>query len=186
MAVIGALVDVQLDEGLLPILNALEVQGRESRLVLEVAQHLGESTVRTIAMNGTEGLVRDQKVLDSGVPIKIPVGPETLGRIVNVVGEPIDERGPIKTKRFAPMHAEALEFIEMSVEQEILATGIKVVDLLSPYPKGGKIRLFGGADIGKTVLIMELINNVAKPMVVILYLLVLVRGPVRAMIYTMK
>ncbi|CAO2581977.1 ATP synthase subunit beta, mitochondrial [Lemmus lemmus] len=150
------------DEGLPPILNALEVQGRETRLVLEVAQHLGESTVRTIAMDGTEGLVRGQKVLDSGAPIKIPVGPETLGRIMNVIGEPIDERGPIKTKQFAPIHAEAPEFIEMSVEQEILVTGIKVVDLLAPYAKGGKIGLFGGAGVGKTVLIMELINNVAK------------------------
>ncbi|XP_029397010.1 ATP synthase subunit beta, mitochondrial-like [Mus pahari] len=162
VAVIGAVVDVQFDEGLPPILNALEVQGRDSRLVLEVAQHLGESTVRTIAMDGTEGLVRGQKVLDSGAPIKIPVGPETLGRIMNVIGEPIDERGPIKTKQFAPIHAEAPEFIEMSVEQEILVTGIKVVDLLAPYAKGGKIGLFGGAGVGKTVLIMELINNVAK------------------------
>uniref|UniRef100_A0A671EVD7 ATP synthase subunit beta n=1 Tax=Rhinolophus ferrumequinum TaxID=59479 RepID=A0A671EVD7_RHIFE len=162
VAVIGAVVDVQFDEGLPPILNALEVQGRETRLVLEVAQHLGESTVRTIAMDGTEGLVRGQKVLDSGAPIKIPVGPETLGRIMNVIGEPIDERGPIKTKQFAAIHAEAPEFIEMSVEQEILVTGIKVVDLLAPYAKGGKIGLFGGAGVGKTVLIMELINNVAK------------------------
>uniref|UniRef100_A0A2K5EAB4 ATP synthase subunit beta n=1 Tax=Aotus nancymaae TaxID=37293 RepID=A0A2K5EAB4_AOTNA len=162
VAVIGAVVDVQFDEGLPPILNALEVQGRETRLVLEVAQHLGESTVRTIAMDGTEGLVRGQKVLDSGAPIKIPVGPETLGRIMNVIGEPIDERGPIKTKQFAPIHAEAPEFMEMSVEQEILVTGIKVVDLLAPYAKGGKIGLFGGAGVGKTVLIMELINNVAK------------------------
>ncbi|KAI4546359.1 hypothetical protein MG293_002914, partial [Ovis ammon polii] len=162
VAVIGAVVDVQFDEGLPPILNALEVQGRETRLVLEVAQHLGESTVRTIAMDGTEGLVRGQKVLDSGAPIRIPVGPETLGRIMNVIGEPIDERGPIKTKQFAAIHAEAPEFVEMSVEQEILVTGIKVVDLLAPYAKGGKIGLFGGAGVGKTVLIMELINNVAK------------------------
>uniref|UniRef100_A0A8C2VKE2 H(+)-transporting two-sector ATPase n=1 Tax=Chinchilla lanigera TaxID=34839 RepID=A0A8C2VKE2_CHILA len=162
VAVIGAVVDVQFDEGLPPILNALEVQGRDTRLVLEVAQHLGESTVRTIAMDGTEGLVRGQKVLDSGAPIRIPVGPETLGRIMNVIGEPIDERGPIKTKQFAAIHAEAPEFVEMSVEQEILVTGIKVVDLLAPYAKGGKIGLFGGAGVGKTVLIMELINNVAK------------------------
>ncbi|OPJ69956.1 ATP synthase subunit beta, mitochondrial [Patagioenas fasciata monilis] len=162
VAVIGAVVDVQFDEGLPPILNALEVQGRETRLVLEVAQHLGENTVRTIAMDGTEGLVRGQKVLDSGAPIRIPVGPETLGRIMNVIGEPIDERGPIKTKQFAAIHAEAPEFVEMSVEQEILVTGIKVVDLLAPYAKGGKIGLFGGAGVGKTVLIMELINNVAK------------------------
>ncbi|KFP18462.1 hypothetical protein Z169_07893, partial [Egretta garzetta] len=122
----------------------------------------GENTVRTIAMDGTEGLVRGQKVLDSGAPIRIPVGPETLGRIMNVIGEPIDERGPITTKQFAAIHAEAPEFVEMSVEQEILVTGIKVVDLLAPYAKGGKIGLFGGAGVGKTVLIMELINNVAK------------------------
>merc|ERR1712121_106939 len=160
VAVIGAVVDVQFDEGLPPILNALEVGGRESRLVLEVAQHLGESTVRTIAMDGTEGLVRGQQVVDTGGPISIPVGPETLGRIMNVIGEPIDERGPIETK--AAIHTEAPEFVEMSVTQEILATGIKVVDLLAPYAKGGKIGLFGGAGVGKTVLIMELINNVAK------------------------
>merc|ERR1739838_294505 len=162
VAVIGAVVDVQFDEGLPPILNALEVGGRESRLVLEVAQHLGESTVRTIAMDGTEGLVRGQKVVDTGAPIRIPVGPETLGRIMNVIGEPIDERGPITTQQTAAIHAEAPEFVEMSVEQEILVTGIKVVDLLAPYAKGGKIGLFGGAGVGKTVLIMELINNVAK------------------------
>uniref|UniRef100_A0A674PBE2 H(+)-transporting two-sector ATPase n=1 Tax=Takifugu rubripes TaxID=31033 RepID=A0A674PBE2_TAKRU len=162
VAVIGAVVDVQFDEGLPPILNALEVAGRDSRLVLEVAQHLGENTVRTIAMDGTEGLVRGQKVLDTGAPIRIPVGPETLGRIMNVIGEPIDERGPISTKQTAPIHAEAPEFTDMSVEQEILVTGIKVVDLLAPYAKGGKIGLFGGAGVGKTVLIMELINNVAK------------------------
>uniref|UniRef100_A0A8C5KAH5 ATP synthase subunit beta n=1 Tax=Jaculus jaculus TaxID=51337 RepID=A0A8C5KAH5_JACJA len=154
--------DCAFGEGLPPILNALEVQGRETRLVLEVAQHLGESTVRTIAMDGTEGLVRGQKVLDSGASIKIPVGPETFGRIMNVTGEPIDERGPIKTKQLAAIHAEAPEFIEMSVEQEILVTGIKVVDLLAPYAKGGKIGLFGGAGVSKTVLITELINNVAK------------------------
>uniref|UniRef100_A0A672ZUB4 ATP synthase subunit beta n=1 Tax=Sphaeramia orbicularis TaxID=375764 RepID=A0A672ZUB4_9TELE len=153
VAVIGAVVDVQFDEGLPPILNALEVTGRESRLVLEVAQHLGENTVRTIAMDGTEGLVRGQTVLDTGAPIRIPVGPETLGRIMNVIGEPIDER---EHTGYAP------EFTDMSVEQEILVTGIKVVDLLAPYAKGGKIGLFGGAGVGKTVLIMELINNVAK------------------------
>ncbi|MGH0147969.1 UNVERIFIED_CONTAM: hypothetical protein FKN15_040970 [Acipenser sinensis] len=139
VAVIGAVVDVKFDEGLPPILNALEVSGRDTRLVLEVAQHLGESTVRTIAMDGTEGLVRGQKVLDTGAPIRIPVGPETLGRIMNVIGEPIDERGPINTKHTAAIHAEAPEFVEMSVEQEILVTGIKVVDLLAPYAKGGKI-----------------------------------------------
>uniref|UniRef100_A0A674KGS1 H(+)-transporting two-sector ATPase n=1 Tax=Terrapene triunguis TaxID=2587831 RepID=A0A674KGS1_9SAUR len=162
VAIIGAVVDVQFDEGLPPILNALEVSDRETRLVLEVAQHLGGSTVRTIAMDGTEGLTRGQRVLDTGAPIKIPVGPETLGRIMNVIGEPIDERGPIATKQFASIHAEAPEFQDMSVEQEILVTGIKVVDLLAPYAKGGKIGLFGGAGVGKTVLIMELINNVAK------------------------
>eukprot|EP00069_Balaena_mysticetus_P022515 bmy_03323T0 len=162
VVVISAVVDVQFDEGLPPILNVLEMQGRETRLVLEVAQHLGESMVRTIAIDGTEGLVRGQKVLDSGAPIKILVGPETLCRIMNIIGEPIDERGPIETKQFAAVHAEAPEFMEMSAEQEILATGIKVVDLLPPYAQGGKIGLFGGAGVGKTVLIMELINNVAK------------------------
>lgn len=122
-----------------PILNALEVQNRTPRLVLEVAQHLGENTVRTIAMDGTEGIVRGQPVADSGYPIRIPVGAETLGRIINVIGEPIDERGPVETDKRAPIHADAPEFVEMSVEQEILATGIKVVDLLAPYVKGGKI-----------------------------------------------
>jgi len=162
IAVIGAVVDVQFDDELPPILNALEVEGRSPRLVLEVAQHLGENTVRTIAMDGTEGLVRGQNCVDTGTPIKIPVGPETLGRIINVIGEPIDERGPVNSVASAGIHAEAPEFIEMSVEQEILETGIKVVDLLAPYAKGGKIGLFGGAGVGKTVLIMELINNVAK------------------------
>jgi len=162
VAVIGAVVDVQFDDNLPSILNALEVQGRPTRLVLEVAQHLGENTVRTIAMDGTEGLVRGQRVADTGSPIRIPVGAETLGRIMNVIGEPIDERGPIPSDKMAAIHAEAPEFIEMSVEQEILVTGIKVVDLLAPYVKGGKIGLFGGAGVGKTVLIMELINNVAK------------------------
>merc|ERR1711909_266262 len=162
VAVIGAVVDVQFDEQLPPILNALEVSNRSPRLILEVAQHLGENTVRTIAMDGTEGLIRGQPVLDTGSPLKIPVGPETLGRIMNVIGEPIDERGPIVTDKFAAIHAEAPEFVEMNVSQEILVTGIKVVDLLAPYAKGGKIGLFGGAGVGKTVLIMELINNVAK------------------------
>merc|ERR1712033_104030 len=162
VAVIGAVVDVQFDEGLPPILNALEVQGRSSRLVLECSQHLGENVVRTIAMDATEGLVRGQKVVDTGGPISIPVGPETLGRIMNVIGEPIDERGPIETDKRAAIHAEAPEFADMSVDQEILVTGIKVVDMLAPYAKGGKIGLFGGAGVGKTVLIMELINNVAK------------------------
>jgi len=161
VAVIGAVVDVQFDHGLPPILNALEVHGRESRLILEVAQHLGENVVRTIAMDGTEGLVRGQNVVDTGDPISVPVGPETLGRIMNVIGEAIDERGPIETKTKSPIHTEAPEFVEMNVNQEILETGIKVVDLLAPYAKGGKIGLFGGAGVGKTVLIMELINNVA-------------------------
>merc|ERR1712095_57577 len=162
VAVIGAVVDVQFEDGLPEILNALDVGGRNPRLVLEVAQHLGENTVRTIAMDGTEGLVRGQQVVDTGAPIRIPVGEETLGRIINVIGDPIDERGPVNTDKRAAIHAEAPEFEEMSVEQEILVTGIKVVDLLAPYAKGGKIGLFGGAGVGKTVLIMELINNVAK------------------------
>jgi len=162
VAVIGAVVDVQFDDELPSILNALEVENRTPRLVLEVAQHLGESTVRTIAMDGTEGLVRGQKVRDTGDPIRIPVGPETLGRIINVIGEPIDERGPIGSTKSLPIHADAPEYTDMSVEQEILETGIKVVDLLAPYSKGGKIGLFGGAGVGKTVLIMELINNIAK------------------------
>merc|ERR1712035_296645 len=162
VSVIGAVVDVQFEDGLPEILNALEVSNRSPRLILEVAQHLGENTVRTIAMDGTEGLIRGQPVLDTGSPIKIPVGPETLGRIINVVGEPIDERGPIDTTKRQAIHAEAPEFEDMSVEQEILVTGIKVVDLLAPYAKGGKIGLFGGAGVVKTVLIMELINNVAK------------------------
>jgi len=162
VTVIGAVVDVQFDDALPPILNALEVTGRSPRLILEVAQHLGENVVRTIAMDGTEGLVRGEQCLDTGNPIKIPVGPATLGRIINVIGEPIDERGPIPTEHFSAIHQEAPEFVEMSVQQEILETGIKVVDLLAPYAKGGKIGLFGGAGVGKTVLIMELINNVAK------------------------
>merc|ERR1712223_1559864 len=148
--------------GLPEILNALEVENRAPKLILEVAQHLGENTVRTIAMDGTEGLIPGQVVNDTGNPIMIPVGPETLGRIINVIGDPIDERGPIKTDKRQAIHAEAPEFDEMSVEQEILVTGIKVVDLLAPYVKGGTIGLFGGAGVGKTVLIMELINNVAK------------------------
>ncbi|XP_045781864.1 ATP synthase subunit beta, mitochondrial-like isoform X1 [Maniola jurtina] len=162
IAVIGAVVDVKFDKHLPPILNALEVPGRTPRLILEVAQHLGENTCRTIAMDGTEGLVRGQPIVDTGAPITIPVGEPTLGRIMNVIGEPIDERGPIETDQFASIHADAPPFVEMSVEQEILVTGIKVVDLLAPYVKGGKIGLFGGAGVGKTVLIMELINNVAK------------------------
>merc|ERR1719228_3016449 len=162
IAVIGAVVDVQFDGGLPPILNALNVEGRDTQLILEVAQHLGENVVRTIAMDGTEGLVRGQPCRDTGGPITIPVGPATLGRIINVIGEPIDERGPIDTDKFLPIHQEAPDFTDMSTEQEILETGIKVVDLLAPYAKGGKIGLFGGAGVGKTVLIMELINNIAK------------------------
>merc|ERR1712193_5128 len=162
VSVIGAVVDVQFDDGLPEILNALTVVGREPKLILEVAQHLGENTVRTIAIDGTEGLVRGNVVEDEGLPISIPVGQETLGRIINVIGDPIDERGPIPTDKRQSIHAEAPDFDEMSVEQEILVTGIKVVDLLAPYCKGGKIGLFGGAGVGKTVLIMELINNVAK------------------------
>merc|ERR1711962_1374538 len=144
VAVIGAVVDVQFEDGLPEILSALDVSDREPRLVLEVAQHLGENTVRTIAMDGTEGLIRGQKVVDTGSPIRIPVGEETLGRIINVIGDPIDERGPVETDKRAAIHAEAPEFEEMSV------TGIKVVDLLAPYAKGGKIGLFGGAGVGKT------------------------------------
>merc|ERR1712137_711877 len=162
VSVIGAVVDVQFEDGLPEILNALEVENRTPKLILEVAQHLGENTVRTIAMDGTEGLIRGQECVDIGSPISIPVGPATLGRIINVIGEPIDERGPVKTTKFAPIHAEAPPFVEMSVKQEVLETGIKVVDLLAPYAKGGKIGLFGGAGVGKTVLIMELINNIAK------------------------
>merc|ERR1712203_312155 len=162
VSVIGAVVDVQFEDGLPEILNALEVENRAPKLILEVAQHLGENTVRTIAMDGTEGLVRGNVVNDTGNPIMIPVGPETLGRIINVIGDPIDERGPIDTTKRQAIHAEAPDFDEMSVEQEILVTGVKVVDLLAPYAKGGKIGLFGGAGVGKTVFIMELINNVAK------------------------
>ena len=160
--VLGAVVDVQFKDPLPPILNALECDNDGERLVLEVAQHLGESIVRTIAMDATEGLVRGKEVRDTGQPISVPVGRETLGRIINVIGEPIDNRGPIKTELRRPIHAPAPEFIEQSTESEILVTGIKVVDLLTPYANGGKIGLFGGAGVGKTVLIMELINNVAK------------------------
>ncbi|CAF3678661.1 unnamed protein product [Rotaria sp. Silwood1] len=145
VSVIGAVVDVQFDEQLPPILNALQVDGRQPKLILEVAQHLGDNTVRTIAMDGTEGLVRGQPVTDIGTPIKIPVGSATLGRIINVIGDPIDERGPVNAEDFAPIHADAPPFTDMNVEQQILETGIKVVDLLAPYAKGGKIGLFGGA-----------------------------------------
>ena len=160
--VIGAVVDVKFDEDLPPILNALEVDNNGTRLVLEIAQHLGENTVRCIAMDATEGLVRNMEAIDTGAPITVPVGPETLGRIINVVGDAIDEKKPIKSKKSYPIHRPAPEFVEQATESEILETGIKVVDLLAPYAKGGKIGLFGGAGVGKTVLIMELINNVAK------------------------
>ena len=160
--IIGAVVDVQFDDHLPEILNALNTDNNGKKLVLEVAQHLGENTVRTIAMDATEGLVRGAKVEDTGAPISIPVGNATLGRILNVVGEPVDEQGPVEAEETRPIHASAPEFSEQSTESEILVTGIKVIDLLAPYSKGGKIGLFGGAGVGKTVLIMELINNIAK------------------------
>ena len=160
--VIGAVVDVEFDDHLPDILNALETENNGQTLTLEVAQHLGESTVRTIAMDATEGLVRGQAVKDLGEPIKVPVGPGTLGRILNVIGEPVDEAGPVQTEHYASIHRPAPEFVEQSTEAEILPTGIKVVDLLCPYARGGKIGLFGGAGVGKTVLIQELINNIAK------------------------
>ena len=160
--VIGAVVDVSFDGALPKILAALETQNNGQRLVLEVAQHLGENTVRTIAMDSTEGLTRGQPVTDTGSQIQVPVGPATLGRILNVIGEPIDERGPVQTDLRAPIHAEAPLFVDQSTESAILVTGIKVIDLLAPYSKGGKIGLFGGAGVGKTVLIQELINNIAK------------------------
>jgi F-type H+/Na+-transporting ATPase subunit beta len=160
--VTGAVVDVQFDGHLPEILNALETENRGNRLVLEVAQHLGESTVRTIAMDSTEGLVRGHTVVDTGSPIMVPVGDATLGRIINVIGEPVDEAGPVGATQKRSIHQPAPEFVEQSTEAQILITGIKVVDLLAPYAKGGKIGLFGGAGVGKTVLIMELINNVAK------------------------
>ncbi|WP_414901340.1 F0F1 ATP synthase subunit beta [Sphingomonas flavalba] len=160
--VIGAVVDVTFEGRLPAILSALETDNNGARLVLEVAQHLGENTVRTIAMDSTEGLTRGQPVTDTGDQIRVPVGPKTLGRILNVVGEPIDERGPVGTDLRAPIHAKAPEFVDQSTEASILVTGIKVIDLLAPYAKGGKIGLFGGAGVGKTVLIQELINNIAK------------------------
>ncbi|WP_152046579.1 F0F1 ATP synthase subunit beta [Aureimonas psammosilenae] len=160
--VIGAVVDVEFDEHLPPILNALETNNGGNRLVLEVAQHLGENTVRTIAMDLSEGLVRGQEVFDTGAPIEVPVGDGTLGRIMNVIGEPIDEVGPIKFESKRSIHQLAPPYIEQSPESQILVTGIKVIDLLAPYARGGKIGLFGGAGVGKTVLIQELINNVAK------------------------
>jgi F-type H+-transporting ATPase subunit beta len=160
--IIGAVVDVQFEGHLPEILNALETENNGRRLILEVAQHLGESTVRTIAMDATDGLVRGAQVRDTGTPISVPVGPGTLGRILNVVGEPVDERGPVQATETRPIHATAPAFAEQSTESEILVTGIKVIDLLAPYSKGGKIGLFGGAGVGKTVLIQELINNIAK------------------------
>ena len=160
--VLGAVVDVQFEGNLPAILNALETENQGNRLVLEVAQHLGEKTVRTLAMDTTEGMVRGQEVTDTGSAITVPVGPETLGRMLNVTGDPIDERGPVNTKQRAPIHAAAPPFVDQSTESEILMTGIKVIDLLAPYAKGGKVGLFGGAGVGKTVLIQELINNVAK------------------------
>ena len=160
--IMGAVVDVSFEDELPNILNALYVDNQGQRLVLEVAQHLGESTVRTVAMDTTDGLVRGQEVQDTGSPISVPVGPETLGRIINVVGDPVDERGELKTKTKLPIHRPAPELTDQSTETEILITGIKVVDLLEPYLKGGKIGLFGGAGVGKTVIIMELINNIAK------------------------
>ncbi|MCA1939635.1 MAG: F0F1 ATP synthase subunit beta [Caenispirillum bisanense] len=160
--VLGAVVDVKFEGELPNILSALEVDNNGNRLVLEVAQHLGESTVRTIAMDSTDGLTRGAKATATGAPISVPVGPETLGRIMNVIGEPVDERGPVGTKARWPIHRSAPTFAEQATETEILVTGIKVIDLLAPYTKGGKVGLFGGAGVGKTVLIMELINNVAK------------------------
>ena len=160
--VIGAVVDVQFDGHLPAIMNALETTNQGSRLVLEVAQHLGESTVRAIAMDSTEGLVRGQDVTDTGSAITVPVGVGTLGRIMSVIGEPIDEAGPVASSHRRPIHADAPAFTDQSTEAQILVTGIKVIDLLAPYAKGGKIGLFGGAGVGKTVLIQELINNIAK------------------------
>ncbi len=160
--VMGAVVDVQFDGDLPAILNALHIKQESGTLVLEVAQHLGENTVRTIAMDITEGLVRGQEAVDTGEAITMPVGPQTLGRILNVVGEPVDERGPVPTDKRSPIHRSAPAFIDQSTEAEQLVTGIKVIDLLTPYAKGGKIGLFGGAGVGKTVIIQELINNIAK------------------------
>ena len=160
--VLGAVVDVSFEGELPAIMNALKVDNNGNKLILEVAQHLGENTVRTIAMDSTEGLVRGQTATDLDAPISMPVGPETLGRIMNVIGDPVDERGPINTTKKYPIHRPAPEFVDQSTETEVLVTGIKVVDLLAPYARGGKIGLFGGAGVGKTVIIMELINNIAK------------------------
>ncbi len=183
--VIGAVVDVSFDGELPPILAALETDNNGNRLVLEVAQHLGENVVRTIAMDATEGLTRGQRVTATGSQIEVPVGPKTLGRIMNVIGEPIDERGPIGSDMKSPIHAEAPAFVDQSTEAAILVTGIKVIDLLAPYAKGGKIGLFGGAGVGKTVLIQELINNIAKGHGgVSAYSRALVNGPAKATIST--
>ena len=160
--IIGAVIDVQFEDDLPEILTALEVDNSGNKLVLEVAQHLGENRVRTVAMDSTEGLKRGDQVKNTGAPISVPVGPETLGRIMNVIGQPIDQRGELKTKEKWPIHRDAPKFTDQSTETEILETGIKVIDLLAPYSKGGKIGLFGGAGVGKTVIIMELINNIAK------------------------
>ena len=160
--VLGAVVDVQFEGDLPAIMNALETQNHGNRLVLEVAQHLGESTVRTVAMDVTEGLVRGQQVKDTGQPITVPVGEGTLGRIINVIGEPVDEAGPIKATGRRAIHQDAPAFVDQSTEAQVLVTGIKVIDLLAPYARGGKIGLFGGAGVGKTVLIQELINAIAK------------------------
>ena len=160
--VMGAVVDVEFEGELPPIMNALNTKNDDQMLVLEVAQHLGENRVRTIAMDSTEGLVRGQSVDDTGQPITVPVGPGTLGRIINVIGDPIDERGPVEATQRWPIHRPAPLYVDQSTESEQLITGIKVVDMLTPYAKGGKIGLFGGAGVGKTVLIQELINNVAK------------------------
>src|SRR5262245_5218441 len=160
--VIGAVVDVQFEGHLPAILNALETENRGNRLVLEVAQHLGEATVRTIAMDSTEGLVRGQEVTDTGQPIAVPVGDGTLGRIINVIGEPVDEAGPVPHQERRAIHQPTPSYTDQSTEAQILVTGIKVVDLLAPYARGGKVGLFGGAGVGKTVIIQELINNVAK------------------------
>src|SRR5438874_5662327 len=160
--VLGAVVDVQFERQRLAILNRLYAENQGKLLVRELAQHLGERTVRTVVMDTTDGLVRGQPATDSGDAITVPVGPETLGRIINVVGEPVDERGPVAAKKHMPIHRQAPEFVDQSTEAQVLVTGIKVVDLLAPYAKGGKIGLFGGAGVGKTVIIMELINNIVK------------------------
>src|SRR6516165_4545849 len=160
--VTGPVVDVHFDDHLPSILNALETNNQGNRLVLEVAQHLGESTVRTVAMDTSEGLVRGQEVVDTGQPITVPVGPGTLGRIINVVGEPVDEAGPVQAVERRAIHQPTPAYTDQSTEAQILITGIKVVDLLAPYARGGKVGLFGGAGVGKTVLIQELINNIAK------------------------